>query len=267
MIRNKKLLLPVIILLIGGFLFWRYQASQRVVIDIPQAQSYQEIVAQTEAEPVKQPVKKPDTKPAQNINTASNINEAAAEVSINLAVPFTVQAPLGHWVEPWEDACEEASVMMIDYYFQNKPLPPAEQIEIILAKMVDWQVKNWGSHEDLGVDQLADFIEENYQYKVEKVENLTVEKIIDYLKRGLPLIIPADGHKLDNPYFSGDGPDYHMLVVKGYKDGHFITNDPGTKRGADFIYSEENLMYSLADWDQKKSSATGPKRALAILPN
>ena len=41
-----------------------------------------------------------------------------------------------------------------------------------------------------------------------------------------------------------------MLIIKGYtKEGNFITNDPGTRRGADFIYSPGVLMNAIHDWN------------------
>ena len=51
--------------------------------------------------------------------------------------------------------------------------------------------------------------------------------------RGVPVLLPAAGRLLRNPYFSGQGPLYHMLVVKGYtRDGKIITDDPGTRLAA-----------------------------------
>ena len=59
-----------------------------------------------------------------------------------------------------------------------------------------------------------------------------------------------------------------MLVIKGYLDNSFITNDPGTKRGENFIYSIDNLLLSLADWDIKKAYPNeGLKTGLVILAN
>ena len=154
---------------------------------------------------------------------------------------------------------------MIDYYYQNKDLPPPLQIEDILLDMIGWQEDNWDGHFNLSVDKVAEFADIYYDYEIEIVEDLDTDKIESYLDRGLPIIIPADGHILDQPYFTNDGPDYHMLVIKGYIDGNFITNDPGTWRGADFIYTYENMMASIADWDTKEASTTGPKQGLVLL--
>lgn len=54
---------------------------------------------------------------------------------------------------------------------------------------------------------------------------------------------------LGNPYFTPPGPIYHMLVIKGYNLTEFITNDPGTRRGADYVYSYQTLMKAIHDWN------------------
>jgi hypothetical protein len=56
-----------------------------------------------------------------------------------------------------------------------------------------------------------------------------------------------NGQKLGNPYFSGAGPERHMLLVRGYDPikKQFITNDPGTKRGENYRYSESTIMNSI----------------------
>lgn len=39
-----------------------------------------------------------------------------------------------------------------------------------------------------------------------------------------------------------------MLVVKGYINNNFITNDPGTRNGADYVYTSQNLFDAIADF-------------------
>lgn len=194
------------------------------------------------------------------------LGEKILNKEINLAVPFTSQAPTANWDLPWNDACEEASFLMVDYYYQNKTIPDKKTTEQILFDMVAWQEENWHEHENLTLEDLKKYIEENFEYKAEIVEDLSIEKIKKYLDKGLPLIVPANGKKLENPYFRNGGPLYHMLVIKGYIDDkeRFITNDPGTRMGENFIYTYEKLMESIADWNKKRSSATGPKRAIIL---
>jgi hypothetical protein len=184
--------------------------------------------------------------------------------NINLAVPFISQAPSGNWDQPFQDACEEASVLMVDYYYQEKDFPSQVEVESILLEMVGWQEENLGGHFDLPTAEVSEYAQATFGYQTEVINDLTAEKIRSLLNQGIPVIIPADGHKLENPFFSNDGPDYHMLVIKGYVDDKFITNDPGTRHGADFVYTEENLMYSIGDWDKDAHSATGPKLGLVL---
>ena len=45
--------------------------------------------------------------------------------SINLAVPFQPQAPYADWSLPYKEACEEASVTMVAYYYGGQKLDQA----------------------------------------------------------------------------------------------------------------------------------------------
>ncbi len=198
-------------------------------------------------------------------------NEIITEIikkEINLNIPFISQAPTANWEQPYQDACEEVSILMVDYYYTKKEPPSAEELEFFIQEMVKWQEENWGEHLNLPIIKLKEFVENYFNYKTEIIYDLNVEKIKNYLDRGIPVIVPANGKKLDNPYFSNGGPEYHMLVIKGYLGDNFITNDPGTKRGLNFIYTSENLLYSIADWDIKKSHVNMElKNGLIILLN
>lgn len=265
--KNKLIVILAIIVLGGGFFVWQKQKSKPITVDLPLAQNYQDFTTSTK-EDSKDEVEKTEEKVVEVNKDESSKNEVIKPVieNINLNVPFTSQAPLSDWSQPWQDACEEASILMVDYYYQNKSLPAKEEVSKILKEMVDWQEKNWGAHDNLSVARLAEYIKTTFDYDTEIIENLTAEKLKYYLNIGKPIIIPANGKILANPNFKNGGPVYHMLVVKGYVGDNFITNDPGTRLGADFIYSSENLLDSIADWNQKESQSTGPKNGLIIFP-
>ena len=254
----KKLILLFIIVVALGVAIYLRSKPQLIKVDLPPPQNFEEFI-------VEEDIIEKEIVPEAEVEPIPELEPEPEPVSVNLAVPFTSQAPSYNWDQPFQDACEEASLIMIDYYYQNKELPSLLQIEDVLLDMIGWQQDNWGGHFNLEVSRVAEFAEIYYDYEIEIVEDLDTDKIENYLDRGLPIIIPADGHILDQPYFTNDGPDYHMLVIKGYVDGNFITNDPGTWRGADFIYSYENMMASIMDWDTKKASATGPKQGLVLL--
>lgn len=263
---KKYILASIIIITLVLLGIYQSRQPKLIKVDLPKAKEHQEFI-------------KEDTEDIEEIIIIEDIieeevveleEEAASIVkinNINLAVPFTSQAPTANWEQPFQDACEEASILMVDYYYSNQNLPSLKEVENILIDMVDWQKDNWGGHFNLSIIKVAEYAMTTFGYQTEVIENLTADKIRDFLDKGIPVIIPADGHKLDNPFFSGDGPEYHMLVIKGYKDNIFITNDPGTRRGADFIYTEVNLMEAIADWDKEKALTVGPKLGLILLEN
>jgi hypothetical protein len=78
-----------------------------------------------------------------------------------------------------------------------------------------------------------------------------VESLKKMLAQGKPVIIPAAGKELQNPYFSGSGPWYHMLVVTGYDRTYFYTNDVGTGHGERYPYPQQMLIDTIHDWAGK----------------
>lgn len=201
--------------------------------------------------------------------TGDNTDELldnALPSSYNLDVPFTSQAPLADWNDTFKEACEEASSLIVHYFYQNKKFSPAEATAEILA-MVNWQLDYFGGHFDLTAEQTAEMIKKYLHYeKVEVLENPTINDIKFHLSRQRPVIMPAAGRELGNPYFRTPGPIYHMLVIKGYTAADFITNDPGTKRGENFLYSYDTIMQAMRDW-HPDDIASGAKKIIIIYPN
>ena len=74
--------------------------------------------------------------------------------------------------------------------------------------------------------------------------NITPTTIISALRDGGVVLVPMNGQKLRNPYFTAPGPERHMLLIRGYDPStkEFITNDPGTKRGENYRYSEATII-------------------------
>lgn len=186
--------------------------------------------------------------------------------AINLAVPFTPQAPHGRWDQPYQDACEEASAAMVHYFYSKKTFTPAAADREILD-LISFEERRFGYGYDTTATQTANFIRNFYGYKnVEVIADPGVDLIKSILAQGLPVIAPVYGRALGNPYFTAPGPVYHMLVIKGYTKDKFITNDPGTRRGADYLYSFDVLMNAIHDWNGG-DVPKGRKVIIVIHPN
>ena len=168
---------------------------------------------------------------------------------INLDVPFTSQAPEKNWEEPWQDACEEAAVLMLDAYYNDYGLSVLSVKDEIL-KMVEWEEgQGWGG--SIVIEKVKQFAEKfqisNFKFQI--VEDPTVEDIKQYIANGNPVLVVASGKDLPNPHFKDGGPDYHALIIRGYTEDSFITNDPGTQFGKNFQYNYNDLMSAIHDWN------------------
>ncbi|MBT6818855.1 MAG: hypothetical protein HOA57_00505 [Candidatus Magasanikbacteria bacterium] len=95
------------------------------------------------------------------------------------------------------------------------------------------------------------------------VEDPSVEEIKEFVASGNPVLILAYGKDLPNTHFSGDGPEYHALIIRGYDEDEFITNDPGTQFGENFKYKYETLMNAIHDWNDS-NVREGKKVVLVI---
>ncbi len=178
-----------------------------------------------------------------------NTDKSSLPTEINLEVPFTSQAPEKNWDQPWQDACEEAAVLMLDAYYNNYGLSVLSAKDEIL-KMVNWQEElGWGR--SIPIEKVEKLVEEfktqDLRFKI--ITNPTVQEIKRYIASGHPVLAVASGKKLPNPHFRNDGPEYHALIIRGYTEDSFITNDPGTQFGKNFQYKYNDLINAIHDWN------------------
>lgn len=198
---------------------------------------------------------------------AKAVAELPKKTSGNLAVPFTSQTPLGNWDAVHEDTCEEASVLMVMKYFQGetvKVLDPNSTDATLLA-MVDLESAR-GLLPSLSAADLGTFVEAyapTFQSSV--VDNPTIDQIKAFIDAGTPVIAVAAGQQLGNPFYTGLGPVYHLFVIRGYDATTFTTNDPGTRHGENYVYSQSVVMNALHDWNGG-DPVNGVKRILILTP-
>ena len=252
--KKKVIALLVIVLVFLGlgsftyafrFKFYEWQ-KDRIVAELPTPISAKDIKG-AQGKPVT------PTPPAIGWPTAPPPPEitpptpAALPTEINLAVPFTPQAPYGVWDEFHNDACEEASVLMVARFWQNKPILGPDDVEKELQEIRSFEEKTFGFSQDTNAAETAKILTDYHHLSgVSVVYDFTLDDLKRELLSGHPVIIPAAGRELHNPFYKQPGPVYHMLVIKGVTaDGKFITNDPGTKRGANFVYGQDTLYNSI----------------------
>ena len=166
-----------------------------------------------------------------------------------LPVPFAPQAPQANWEMPYQEACEEASLVMVaEYFLGNRQMRLSTAVaDKLILELIDWETAH-GYLVDLTAAEVAKVLEERYGLEAEAVP-YEAEVVRQELKAKRPVILPAAGRLLGNPYFRQPGPLYHMLVVKGYEGDEFIVNDPGTKRGESFRYHESVFARAVHDWN------------------
>lgn len=181
-----------------------------------------------------------------------NITPTSTSEKILQNVPFTPQAPFGGWSDlRQEDGCEEASALMAARWAQGQTLTYEEALDQIL-KSSDYILDKYGEYRDISSADTLDWLIKDYfgyQNAILK-NNITMNDIIDELKKGNVIIAPMNGQALGNPYFVQPGPNHHMLVIRGYDPARniFITNDPGTKRGALYEYRTDILYNAIRDY-------------------
>lgn len=185
-----------------------------------------------------------------NANAVVNANRSAAPAEINLNVPFTSQAPHATWDEDHQEFCEEASVLMAGRYFEDRPITGKDDAEAALQRLKTREIEMFGYFKDTTAEETARLLEDVYTVETELVRDPTVAQLKAALADSRLVLVPAAGRQLGNPNFTAPGPLYHMLVLKGYtQDGRFITNDPGTRKGANYVYPFDRIMTAMHDWN------------------
>ena len=166
-------------------------------------------------------------------------------------VPFTSQAPFGDWRQPYQDFCEEASIVMTAHFIWGLPLS-AKTADMEMQIIKTFEDATLGYSKDTSAQEVATVLKTLYGFKnVSTKEIDSSEDIIKELRQGKIIITPVAGRMLKNPYFVPPGPVYHMLVIKGFDEKRktFITNDPGTRRGENFSYGQRLLFAAIHDWN------------------
>ena len=126
---------------------------------VPDAISFEEIVKEA----------KSDTFEAIDFDNAEVVAEkevslAALPNELNLQAAFYPQAPFANWGYPWQEACEEASILLVvNEYFKHEWT--REEFNQQILDLVDWENEYFGSYEHTDVAQTAEMLDVKFGLK------------------------------------------------------------------------------------------------------
>jgi len=175
-------------------------------------------------------------------------------------IDFTSQAPKGDWSQPWQDACEETSIVMVDAFYNDYNLDSdkaAQKIKTIFAI----KEKFFGPSYDETAGLIVELINKHLPWEARLVKNPTIDQITFELDTNHPVIVPVHGGTLVNDHYKSNSIDYHMLVLVGYDESRqeFIAHDPGTRYGFRYHYSYSVVMAAMHDFLPNNKTLDGQK--------
>ncbi|MBI5076945.1 C39 family peptidase [Candidatus Falkowbacteria bacterium] len=195
-------------------------------------------------------VREKDLTPIVVIQHFNNENKK----SVNLNVPFASQAPFGDWGLPYQEACEEAALIMANFYFRGQALSK-EIMDSEIKRLVDFEKQEFGLYSDTTLEEMRQIAVKYFGLKAEISDNVSVDNIKQQVMAGNLVLAPTAGRELANPYFKQPGPLYHFLVIRGYDEKYFITNDAGTRRGEEYKYKYKIVINAIHDLALKTDGA------------
>lgn len=203
----------------------------------------------------------------QQVQSAQGASQQAVvqfPPELNIKMTFYSQAPNGNWDFPWQEACEEASILLIanTYYSHNWT---KDQFNDQILKLVEWQNTNFGDYKDTNAEKISVMLKDYLGLKSVIHKDPTFEDVQKVLAQGHLIVMTFAGKEIGNPFYTNGGPLYHAMVIKGYKVGQkVITEDVGTRRGEDYVYQWKTLNAALHDYTVPIDD--GAKLMIEVLP-
>lgn len=174
----------------------------------------------------------------------------ARPASYNLKVIFIPQAPFKVWDATHEDTCEEASMLMLKAYVDGTDAMTIDDMERKIQAVVAYEQEKYGDFKSTDAARTAEVMRDDLGLRgAEVVAIASIDDVKREIAAGNPVLLPAAGKLLKNPNFKNGGPLYHMLLAKGYTPSRIVTNDPGTRLGADYAYDDDVLWNAIHDWN------------------
>lgn len=192
---------------------------------------------------------------------------AAEKQIVLLKVPYTSEIPNGSWTKPWNNACEEASIVMVKGYYFGYEATTKQIAMADMSPLFKIEDKIFGSNADTDATRTAKLINEYTDFSAKVKINPTLEEIKNELNEGRPIIAMLNMKKIVNKYhrFRAGGSYYHVFVIIGYDENtqEFITNDNGNSlTGAGYRFNYNDIMTNLHDFNHITKRADGPPTVL-----
>lgn len=209
--------------------------------------------------------------PTQTFSPLPTPMPTALRQSILLNVPFFAQAPFGEWSDPtFQNACEEASIIMAWHWAEGIPVTKNQAKQEILA-LTQFEDRTYGPANDRSASDTAKMFRDYYGYaNVQERSGINTTDIRKEILSGHLVIVPINGQILNNPFYTPPGPYHHMLVVIGYDSAteEFISNDVGTRHGEKYRYAASRLAAALQDYPTGNDlpSTLGVTAMIVVLP-
>lgn len=174
-------------------------------------------------------------------------------------VKFYSQFPLDitTWIkynEPYQNFCEESSLLNWYYHIilkeptlkeYNKDLLKLKELEDLLF---EWWYKHTSLEDTL---KLLIAFQDNQKVFWKIVENPTIQIIKENINKWNLIIVPLYWKWLSNNLFRNWWPIYHNLIIKGYTEKNFITNEVWVSKWDWFMYKQSELMENIHNYDKK----------------
>lgn len=185
-----------------------------------------------------------------------------------LDVSFMTQAPTGSWAQPYQDACEEATILMAHHWAEGTTVTRREANEELL-EMIALERRMFGGFKDTSAAKTVELSEAFSDDRTARlVPTATLTEVKQELAVGNIVILPMAGRRLKGPYYTPPGPLYHMLLLRGYDDAtaEFVVNDAGTNtKGEAFRFSYTAIERSWNDWDDARHTLAHPGSAKPMI--
>jgi hypothetical protein len=184
-----------------------------------------------------------------------------------LDVPYINEAPDGNFSGNWKNACEEASITMVEKYYSGEKSVSIEEAKISMRILFDIQDRLYGTNASIDAIKIVEVINKYSSYKAILKNSPTINEIKKELIYKHPIISLHYGFDLQNKNipFSVIGSYYHVMVIVGYdnKTKEFIVNDDGDmKNGKNHRYEYNLFMNSLHDYNFALNKTNGPARVI-----